>query len=212
VTDTLVDFHTGHDGGRVRVVGEVVDGVAIRGECEREPEPEAYQRVRDDADVLQHDLRAHVADKARKHEERLEERRVVLRDFPLVSWVEVVEVEGDLLTVDRRLVVENLRFVKEGVVDAGDKVDGFERRREEECDGTRAGVGRADHGAEERDENEHPCPPAPQELMARAYFTKDRSCSRPRSPRAPGCLGFDRAEGGDRHDRQQQRSEELGCF
>ena len=61
----------------MRVVGEVVDGVAERGECEREPEPEAHQRVRDDADVSQRDLRADVAAEGRKHEERLEERRVV---------------------------------------------------------------------------------------------------------------------------------------
>ena len=58
-------------------MGEVVDGVAVRGEGEGKTEPEAYQRVRDDADVLQHDLRAEIAAKGRKHEERLEERRVV---------------------------------------------------------------------------------------------------------------------------------------
>ena len=58
-------------------MGEVVDGVAVRGEGEGKTEPEAHQRVREHADMLQRDLRADVADKARKHEERLEERRVV---------------------------------------------------------------------------------------------------------------------------------------
>ena len=56
-----------------------------------------------------------------------------------------------------RVVVVDGRLVEEGVVDSGDEVDAFERRREEEHDGTRAGVGRADHGGEERQHNDHPC-------------------------------------------------------